>query len=466
MKTLIMTVFILFILSGVIPSFAQETNPGFTNAVTLSNISSDSVGSNIITSGDGVFALWTEYKSGKSDVFFSKSTDGGNTFATPINLSESTGGQSDYATFAVKDKSVYVVWQTSLTGTASVFLTKSSDGGTSFARPVMISDKLKLAAFPQIVVSDAHVYSAWLEKSDNNSTNVIFAKSDDNANSFGTPLSITQNLGNSGIPKLIATGNQVYLAWEDNSKGNFEVFLSKSDDSGTSFHTPVVVSGTSGQSGTPQIVVSGNNVYAVWMDDTYKNYDILFSKSTDGGKSFAAPVDISKLHADSGYPQFTVNGNHVYVVWTQTITETNYDIFFAKSSDNGDTFDKPVNLSNNNGGSGWPKIASDGNIYVSWVDSTPGKFDVLITKSSDGGTTFDHYTDVSQTKNESYDNKMSVLNNAVYLVWQEGNKGNHTIVFSKSTTFVPEFGSFAPIALIVSITALIAVSFRSNLKLH
>lgn len=466
MKTLIIMVFVLFILSGVIPSFAQETNPGFTNAVILSNISSDSASPNMITTSDGVFALWTEYKDGKSNVFFSKSTDGGNTFAVPINLSESNVGQSDYAAFAVKDKDVYVVWQTSISGTASVFLTKSTDGGTSFARPVMISDKSKLAAFPQIAISDAHVYSAWLEKSDNNSTNIVFEKSDDNANSFGTPLSITQNLGNSGIPKLLATGNQVYLAWEDNSKGNFEIFLSKSDDSGVSFHPPVVVSGTSGQSGTPQIAVSGNNVYATWMDNTSKNYDILFSKSTDGGNTFSTPVNVSKLHADSGYQQFTVSGNNIYVVWTQTISDLNYDVFFAKSSDNGDTFDTPVNLSNNNGGSGWPKIAYDGNIYVSWVDSTPGRFDVFVTKSSDGGKTFDHYTDVSHTKNESYDNKMSVLNNAVYLMWQEGNKGNHTIVFSKSTTFVPEFGPFASIALIVSIAALVAVSFRSGLKLN
>ena len=465
MKTLSIIVFTLFILSGIVPSFAQETTPGFTNVINISNISSDSSSPNIITSSDGVFALWIENKSGKSDVFFSKSTDGGNTFATPINLSESNLGQSDYAAFAVKDKNVYVVWQTSLTGTASVFLTKSSDGGTSFARPVMISDQSKLAAFPQIAVSDSHVYSAWLEKSDNNSTNVVFAKSDDQAKSFDAPLYMTQNLGNSGIPKLLATGNQVYLAWEDDSKGNFEIFLSKSDDSGASFLLPVVVSGTSGQSGTPEIAVSGNNVYAVWMDDTSKNYDILFAKSIDGGKSFGTPVDISKLHGDSGYPQFTVTGNDIYVVWTQTITDTNYDIFFAKSSNNGDTFDKPVNLSNDIGASGWPKIASDGNIYVSWVDSTPGRFDVFITKSSDGGATFQHYTDVSNSPRESYDNKMSLMDNAVYLVWQEGNKGSHTIAFSKSTTFVPEFGPFASIALIISIIALIVVSFRSNLKL-
>jgi hypothetical protein len=466
MKTLIVLVFVLFVLSGVVPSFAQETSPGFTNAVNISNVSSDAASPDMITTSDGVFAVWMETKSGKSDVFFSKSTDGGNTFAAPINLSGSSMGQSAYASFAVKDKDVYVVWQTSLTGTASVYLTKSSDGGTTFSRPVMISDQSKLAAFPQIAVSDSHVYSAWLEKSDNNSTNIVFAKSDDNAKSFGTPIPITQNLGNSGIPILLATGNQVYLSWEDNSKGNFEIFLDKSDDSGVSFHTPVVVSGTTGESGTPQIIVSGNNVYAVWMDNTSKIYDILFSKSTDGGKSFGTPVNISKLHADSGYPQFAVSGNNIYVVWTQTISESNYDIFFAKSSDNGDTFDKPVNLSNDNGASGWPKIASDGSIYVSWVDSTPGKFDVFITKSSDGGTTFDHYTDVSQTKNESYDSKMSVLNNEINLIWQEGNRGNHTIAFTKSTTFVPEFGSFASIALIVSITALITISFRSGLKLN
>ena len=63
---------------------------------------------------------------------------------------------------------------------------------------------------------------------------------------------------------------------------------------------------------------------------------------------------------------------------------------------------------------------------------------------------------------------MATLNNTVYMVWQEeeGKSGNHTIVFSKSTTFVPEFGPFASIALIVSVISIIAISFRSNLRLN
>ena len=464
MKVLAFVVLTIFVLSGIVPSFAQTTSPGFTNPVNISNISSDAQTPNLIASNDGIFTLWLETNSGKTDVMFSKSNDGGSTFASPMNLSGNNTGQSGYAAFAQSGKDVYVVWQTSLSGTAYVFLTKSSDGGTSFGKPVMISDSTKLAAFPEIAVSDNHVYFSWLEKSDNNSTNVVFTKSDDKVNTVNAPLYLTHNLGNSGIPKLVAAGNQVYLAWEDNSKGNFDVFIAKSDDYGASFNLPVDMSASTGQSGTPEIMVSKDNVYAVWMDNTSGNYNILFAKSSDGGKSFGTPVNISNQHADSGYPQFAVNGKNVYVTWTQTITTQNYDIFFVKSTNNGDTFDTPINISNNTGASGWPKITSDGNIYLSWVDSSPGRFDVFITKSSDGGVTFDNSTDVSNSNAESYESQMAALNNAVYLTWQEGNKGsNHTIAFSKSTTFVPEFGPLASVALLISIIAILGISSRSKL---
>ena len=464
MKVLLSIILILSVLAGVGPSFAQVEPTGFTNASSIST-AGDSELPHVFVSGDGIFAVWTQSSLGKSDVLFAKSTDGGYTFGSPVNLSGSTKGQSLYPQFVEKDNHVYVTWQLSLSGVSTILMTKSLDGGTSFEKAIQLSDGSQLSAFPQIALSGNHVYSSWIEKSADNSTNVIFAKSDDQGNSFGVPLHITHNVGNSGIPKLSSDGNQVYLAWEDNSRGDFEIFLSKSSDSGTSFHVPVDMSTTTGQSGTPEVIVSGNNVYAVWMDNTSGNYDIFFTKSTDGGDTFAKPVDISHLKGDSGYPQFTVWKNNIYVTWTQTISGTNYDIFFAKSSNNGDTFDKPINLSNNFGPSGWPKIASDGNIYVSWVDSTPGKFDVLITKSTDGGATFENSTNLSHSKTESYENEMAALDNTVYMVWQEGASGNHTIVFSKSTTFIPEFGPLASIALILSIGSIIAVSYRSSLKL-
>ncbi|HEX5457281.1 MAG TPA: sialidase family protein [Candidatus Nitrosotalea sp.] len=465
MKILVALILGLSVFAGVGSSFAQE-QPGFTNAVNISQVSADSELPHVLVSGNDVFAIWTQSSLGKSDVFFAKSADGGNTFGNPINLSGDTYGQSSYPQFVENDSRIYVTWQSSITGASSILMAKSLDDGTSFEKPIQVSDPSQLSAFPQVAFSGDHVYMSWIEKAVDNSTNIIFAKSVDQGKSFGTPLHVTHNMGNSGIPKLSADSSQVYLTWEDNSRGDYEVFLSKSSDFGASFHVPVDISTTTGQSGTPEVVVSGNNLYVVWMDNTSGQYDIFFTKSTDGGNTFAKPVNISSLKGDSGYPQFTVWKNNVYVVWTQTMTGINYDVYFAKSTNNGDTFDTPVNLSNNFGPSGWPKIASDGNIYVSWVDSSPGKFDVLITKSTDGGKTFENPTNLSNSKKESYENDMAALSNTVYMVWQEGSSGNHTIVFSKSTTFVPEFGPLAPIALAISIVSIIAISFRSGLKLQ
>lgn len=464
MKVLLGIVLSLFILAGIGPSFAQTEPPGFTNPVGLS-VTGDSELPHVLVSSDGVFTIWTQTVSGKSDVFFSKSTDGGYTFSRPINLSESTKAQSIYPQIAEQANHVYVVWQSSLSGVSTILMAKSTDGGSTFDKPTTLSDKSQLSAFPQIELAGNHVYSSWIEKSEDNSTNVIFLKSDDQGSSFATPLHITHNVGNSGIPKLSSNGTQVYLTWEDDSRGDYEIFLSKSSDSGNSFHAPIDISTTKGQSGTPEIIISGNNIYAVWMDNVSGTYDIFFAKSTDDGLTFTKPLDISHQKIDSGYPQFTVWKNNIYVVWTQTMTGINYDIFFAKSSNNGNSFDTPINISNNLGPSGWPQIASDGNIYVSWVDSTTGKFDVLITKSSDGGLTFQSPTNLSHSKMESYENEMAALNNTVYMVWQEGQSGNHTIVFSKSTTFVPEFGPLASIILVVSLGSIILISYRSGLKL-
>lgn len=456
----------LVMLSGIGSSFAQVQSPGFTIPLIISNVSYDSEQPHVLVTNDGVFAIWTANHNGKSDVIFSQSTDGGSTFSNPINLSESTSGQSIYPQLVENNNHVYVVWQSSLSGTSTILMTKSIDGGKIFGKPVMISDDTKLSAFPQTAVSGNNVYSSWMEKSEDNSTNVVFTKSADQGGSFESPVYLTHGVRNSGIPKIFVDAQQVFLTWEDNNKGNFEVFLSKSSNSGNSFDSPVNISTSSGESGTPQALVYQNNIYEIWMDNTSGNYDIMFTKSTDGGKTFSKPIDVSNLKGDSGYPQLAVWKNDVYVVWTQTMKGINYDIFLAKSSDNGNSFGKPINLSNDFGPSGWPKVSSDGTVYVSWVDSTPGKFDIFITKSNDGGTTFQDPTNLSSSKSESYEHEMTVMNNAVYMMWQEGSQGNYSVVFSKSTTFVPEFGPFASVALLVALAGIIVVSLRSGIKLN
>jgi len=65
--------------------------------------------------------------------------------------------------------------------------------------------------------------------------------------------------------------------WEDNTLGEREIFFRKSTDGGASFDATVNLSNNVGGSFDPQIAVSGNNVYVVWVDIT-PGLDIFFKR--------------------------------------------------------------------------------------------------------------------------------------------------------------------------------------------
>ena len=452
----------VILLAGITLSyaFAEPDSVGFTGPMAVNSPGGNSTMPQLLVSGNDVYLGWVDNSAGKFGAKFAESNNGGSSFGKEVNLG-TVGGAPDNLRMAEFQGKIGTVWQSYAANRSSVGFAESRDNGTTFSPPVLISDISKDSAFPQIAMYGNNVYVAWLDRNESDVTNVMFAKSDDGGLNFGPPMPITVYNGTSGIPKMYAENDRVYLMWESNKERNFDVFLSESTDYGKTFSEPRNLSGNDGNSGAPQMIIDGDNVYAVWMDDSSGNFEILFSKSTDGGKTFGVPVKVSKSMLDSGYPQFAVYGNNVYVAWTETITDKNYDIYFAKSEDGGKTFGLPLDISNTPGASGWPQISADGNVYVSWVDNTPGKFDIYIAKSTDDGNSFESPVDVNENGHGSWFNQMSASPDTVYLAWQGSGNQSSNIMFAKSTTFVPEFGSVAPLVLVITVVAIVLVSSRA-----
>jgi hypothetical protein len=109
---------------------------------------------------------------------------------------------------------------------------------------------------------------------------------------------------------------------------------------------------------------------------------------------FSNVTNITNNPRDSVYAQIVANDNNVYMIWEESVTqnpnEKNYDIFFKKSEDNGNTFSKPINLSNNPGFSEHPQIAvSKNGVFIVWADNTnSNNTEVMFTKSEDNGKSF------------------------------------------------------------------------------
>ena len=452
-------IFTLLVLSANLRLVEAEPSE-FTKPVNISASNGDSILPQMAVSGNSVYVVWNDNSTGIFGIFLAKSVDGGTNFGAPVNISRDIGSSSS-PQFAVSGNDVYVVWQATTNGKYQIIFAKSTDGGATFGTPANISNNSGDSSFPKITVSGNNVYIAWAFTVTKKDYDILFTKSSDGGTTFSTPVNLSNNFGDSGIPQMAVSGNNVFVTWENNGLGDFDVFVAKSTDNGNTFTAPVNVSHDPKQSGAPQIAISGNNVYVVWMDNTPGNYDVFVAKSIDDGSTFGKPINLSNNGGDSGYPEMAASENNVYVVWTDTVSNKNYDILFSKSTDGGTTFGTPVNISNNSGASGWAQVSVAGNVYVIWDDSTPGNYDTFIAKSTDGGTTFSTPINISNTPGNSNFKQMVVSDKNVYVTWQDGSANQHEILFAKSTTFVPEFGALSPLVFLVAVISLVIVSSKA-----
>ena len=190
-----------------------------------------------------------------------------------------------------------------------------------------------------------------------------------------------------------------------------------------------------------QIEAFDNNVYVVWQESVSKslpehNYDIFFAKSEDNGKTFGTPINLSNNTEFSERPQIAVSKNGIFIVWAETTNPNNKEIMFTKSLDNGKTFSNPINLSSNSKDSYNQEISAfNENVYVVWQDTDKKNNDtngiIMFKSSTNTGNTFNNSIEVINNTYSAFP-KINSYGNYVYIVWNNENKKNGGLFFVKS----------------------------------
>lgn len=213
-----------------------------------------------------------------------------------------------------------------------------------------------------------------------------------------------------------------------------------------------------GLSGSKSIAVHDDVIYVVWTDFRNGEADnIYFSKSMDGGLTFSSDICVYYDEDDHHlWPSVAVNdGGTIFVVWSAPMmSETFPTIWFSKSTDGGETFDEPLELSSGAPAEVFHSLATFGNdVYVFTTAITPADGDMLVDyyffRSVDGGESFltaIQVNDEPGVEQVSIDNNTSMavdLNGNIYLAWNDGRRagGNGDIYFAKSTDGGQTFGS-------------------------
>jgi protein-S-isoprenylcysteine O-methyltransferase Ste14 len=337
----------------------------------------------------------------------------------------SNTGNSQNPVIAVDGSgTVYVSWQDDLYGNNEIFVKKTADGGATWTGPYRVTNNGGNSRNPALLVDGSGtVYVAWQDDMKGNN-DIYMKKSSDGGATWAGPYRITNNAGNSQNPVLaVDNAGAVYVAWQDDLYGNNDIYVKKTADGGATWAGPYWVTNTTGNSQKPvQAVDSTGTVYTAWQGDVNGNNEIFVKKSTDGGATWGAPYRVTNNTGNSRNPVLGAdNAGAVYVAWQDDLNGNN-DIYMKKSSDGGATWAGPYRVTSNAGNSQNPVLAVDsvGTVYVAWQDDVNGNNDIYVKKTADGGATWAGPYRVTSNAGNSQNPVLAVDgNNTVYVTWQD-----------------------------------------------
>ncbi len=182
-----------------------------------------------------IYVAWTY---GGPGVYVRRSTDGGNTFGATYTIAAQAGSRVLFAT----DNNVYAVWTQlvpryrNIPSHYQTFFAESTNGGSTFSTATNLSNSPVDSYRPRIAVSGSSVYVAWLDATSYSSYSLIIRSSSDGGVTFGSPVTVSSAVtpyfsydnGLYGQQYLAVSGSSVYLVWYQNpSDSYYEVYLAR-----------------------------------------------------------------------------------------------------------------------------------------------------------------------------------------------------------------------------------------------
>jgi hypothetical protein len=269
-----------------------------------------------------------------SSIFVAKSTDGGRTFGqvTMVAQSLTVGTFHDKEWIAVDQSdgpgrgNIYVAWAMFQPYGSQMVFSRSTDGGNTWSRPPRILSDLPGLEFQlqgsQVVVDNqGTIHITWIDFQGGQHR---YVRSTDQGQSFSDPVDIGEvtpidyELPNGGyrtptLPALAVdnTGGpfdgSLYLTWNDQRSGDADVLMIYSSDGGNQWSSSIRVNDDANDTGAdqffPSIIVAGNGTVCVSFYDRRDDENntllmIYHAQSIDGGETFLPNIPITDVQFD------------------------------------------------------------------------------------------------------------------------------------------------------------------------
>ena len=254
-----------------------------------------------VDSTEGINIVWGDIPAAEKRAVFVRSTDLGATFSEPFDVSRSSGDAFDPKIAIGPDDGINVAWEDTAPGVSVIMFARSTDHGETFSPPLRVSKGEGRATEANVFTgSGGNVFLTWVDESGGDAQ-AFFSRSTDLGATFSDPINVSQKPGAEiHKPVITAAGDTVYLAFQDDKRGDKQVFLAKSTNAGQDFSAPIQVSRSNndvsgGRAHSPAMVIDGRGIlHIVWIDSSIIGQDegILIYSNTSNGQRFSQPIVI------------------------------------------------------------------------------------------------------------------------------------------------------------------------------
>jgi predicted neuraminidase len=181
-----------------------------------------------VDSSGNLHVFWTDYTPGNGEVYYKKSTDGGNTWTSAQNLSWNSGN-SWAATMALDSSdNLHLFWSDNTPGNYEIYYRKSMDGGATWTTRRRLTWTSGLSWDPKIVIdSFDYLHMVWADDT-RWDWDIYYKKSLDEGATWTIGQRLTLSESDSCNSEIaVDSSANLHVVWNDNAPGNAEIYYRK-----------------------------------------------------------------------------------------------------------------------------------------------------------------------------------------------------------------------------------------------
>jgi hypothetical protein len=271
-----------------------------------------------VTLGNGdLLVVWTSAY--RDSLYSARSTDGGISWSAPSFVNLVLYYCSDLCGIRTSDGRIVAVWQNGYTGLSSCY---STDDGASWSAPSSVTSAFGDNYTTLTQSLDGMLWLTYSRRDVSTGYDIFYRTSSDSGVTWSSEATFMATSADEYYASVVSKDSTTLLAiFESNSSGVYDFYSNASTDAGATWSSPILVADSLADEMRPRVLRQSDGT--LWLvcqhysptTGGYTQFDIFYTKSTNGGVTWASPSGFTKYAGYDGWFNACLRNNVPFVTF-------------------------------------------------------------------------------------------------------------------------------------------------------